>query len=228
MGALSRLKPFGEELWIGRAGLSIMGIPAGRVMAVARLEGNALWVHSAAPLDDALRRELEDLGEVRWVVAPNPLHGHLSMGDYRTAFPHAQLVAAPGLPERRKDLRFDVVLGYTPEPAWEGQLDQTLLAGHRWLPEILFHHRPSRTLITGDACWNVERRQPLRVRLWCGRNEGVGPTIAFRLGFRDKGAARRSIDRVLGWDPLRLVCGHGEPLESGARDALATAYRFLS
>jgi hypothetical protein len=222
------LEPFGDELWLSRAELSIIGVPAGRVMTVARLDGGALWVHSPAPLDDVLRRALKDLGEVRWVVAPNPLHGHVSMGDYRASFPHAQLVAAPGLPERRKDLSFDVVLHYTPEPAWEGQLDQTLLAGHRWLPEILFFHRPSRALITGDACWNVGRGDPLRTRLWAGRNEGVGPTPLFRMGFRDKSAARRSIERVLSWGPERLVCGHGEPLASGATEAVATAYRFLS
>jgi len=223
---MGSLEPFGDELWIARAELSLMGVPMGRVMTVARLDGGALWVHSPAPLDDELRRALKELGEVRWVVAPNPLHGHVSMGEYRTAFPHAELVAAPGLSERRKDLRFDMVLHYTPESVWEGQLDQTLLAGHRWMPEILFHHRPSRTLVTGDACWNVDGT-PRRVRLWAGRREGVGPTIAFRVGFRDKGAARRSIDRVLGWAPERLVCGHGEPLASGATEAVAAAYRFL-
>jgi hypothetical protein len=220
------LEPFGEELWVARAPLRLLGVPAGRIMAVARLGGDALWVHSPAPLDTALRRALKELGEVRWVVAPNPLHGHVSMGEYRTAFPEARLVAAPGLPERRKDLVFDTVLGGEAEPEWAADLDQTTLDGHRWLPEVLFHHRPSRALISGDAFWNVDGA-PLRSRLWAGRRRGVGPTFAFRRGFKDKAAARASIDRVLAWDPVRLVCGHGEPLPSGAREVIAEAYAFL-
>jgi hypothetical protein len=220
------LEAFGDGLWVARAPLRLLGVPAGRIMAVARLGGDALWVHSPAPLDTELRRTLKELGEVRWVVAPNPLHGHVSMGEYRTAFPEARLVAAPGLPERRKDLAFDVVLSREPEPDWASDIDQTTLDGHRWLPEALFFHRPSRSLISGDAFWNVDGA-PLRSRLWAGRRRGVGPTFAFRRGFRDKAAARASIDRVLAWDPVRLVCGHGEPLTSGARETVAEAYAFL-
>jgi hypothetical protein len=221
------LEPFADELWLVRAPLRLLGVPAGRVMTVVRLAGGALWVHSPAPLDDALRRGLKELGDVRWVVAPNALHGHLSMGDYRAAFPHARLVAAPGLPERRRDLTFDVVLGATAEPAWADALAQTTLDGHRWTPEVLFQHRLTRTLVTGDACWNVRRDSPLRMKAWCGRRRGVGPTPAFRAGFRDKAAARRAVDRVLAWDPERLVCGHGDPLSAGAREAFADAYAFL-
>jgi hypothetical protein len=220
------LEPFADELWLARAPLRLLGVPAGRIMAVARLGGDALWVHSPAPLDTELRRTLKELGEVRWVVAPNPLHGHVSMGEYRTAFPEARLVAAPGLPERRKDLAFDVVLSGEPDPDWASDIDQTTLDGHRWLPEVLFFHRPSRSLISGDAFWNVDGA-PLRSRLWAGRRRGVGPTFAFRRGFGDKAAARASIDRVLAWDPVRLVCGHGEPLASGARETVAEAYAFL-
>src|SRR2546423_11536067 len=112
------LEPFGEELWLARAPLTFLGLPIGRVMTVARRGDGALWVHSAAPLDDALRRALKELGDVRWVVAPSRLHGHLAMGEYRTAFPHARLVAGPGLPQRRRDLTFDAVLGGDVDPEW--------------------------------------------------------------------------------------------------------------
>jgi hypothetical protein len=219
------LEPFGTELWVVHAPLRLLGVPAGRWMAVVRLPGGALWVHSPAPLDDALRRTLKDLGEVRWVVAASRLHGHVWMEQYRASFPHAELLAPPGLPKRRKDLRFD---GALPGDQWAGLLDQELLGGHRLLDEVEFFHRPSRTAILGDAVWNVARTDPWRVRLWAGRRSGPGPTRAFRLGFRDRAAARASVDRMLGWDPERLVCGHGDPIPSGGRAALAEAYAFLS
>src|SRR3954469_14829072 len=120
---MATLEPFGEELWLGRTPPTFFGIPGGRVMTVARLDGG-LWVHSPAPLDDDLRRGLKDLGEVRWVVAPNRLHGHVSMGEYRTAFPHAGLVGARGLRERSKGLRFVAVL--EEEALWPDALFQTV------------------------------------------------------------------------------------------------------
>ena len=219
------LEPFGADLWVAHAELTLLGVPAGRWMAVARLPGGALWVHSPAPLDDALRRALKELGEVRWVVAASRLHGHLSMDRYRVAFPHAELLAPPGLARRRKDLVFD---GSLPGHQWDGVLEQELLRGHRLLDEVEFFHRPSRTAILGDAVWNVAPSDPRRVRLWAGRRSGPGPTRAFRLGFRDRAAARTSIDRMLAWDPELLVCGHGDPIPSGGRAALAEAYAWLS
>jgi hypothetical protein len=181
-------------------------------------------VHSPAPLDDELRRALKELGEVRWVVAASRLHGHVWMEQYRAAFPHAELLAPPGLPRRRKDLRFD---GGVPGSQWDGVIDQELLQGHRLLDEVEFFHRPSRTAVMGDAVWNVAPSDPRRVRLWVGRSSGPGPTRVFRWQFKDRKAARASVDRMLAWEPERLVAGHGAPFPSGGREALAEAYRWL-
>ena len=47
------------------------------------------------------------------------------------------------------------------------------------------------------------------------------------IGFSDRSAARRSIDRLLALPFDRIVLGHGAPIESGAREALAAAYEWL-
>jgi hypothetical protein len=46
-------------------------------------------------------------------------------------------------------------------------------------------------------------------------------------GFPDKSAARRSLDAVLALPFDRMIVGHGKPLESGAKAALAAAYSWL-
>lgn len=48
------------------------------------------------------------------------------------------------------------------------------------------------------------------------------------IGFSDRAAARRSVDAVLALPFDRLVVGHGAPLDAGAREALASAYAWLS
>jgi len=46
-------------------------------------------------------------------------------------------------------------------------------------------------------------------------------------GFRDRRAARRSLDGLLARDIDRLIVGHGAPVAGGAKEALASAYLWL-
>ena len=211
-----------ENLWVVEAPLRYSGVQMGRRMTVVRLASGALWVHSPAPLQDALRVELDDRGPVKFVVPASDLHGHLFMEHYRAAYPDAQLFAAPGLAEKRTDLSFDGDLGSTPDPGWETDIDQVALEGHR-LNELTFFHRPSRTLIAGDLIFNIGSDRPLLTRLFANGprlRRRVGPTPLFRRGVRDRRAARRSIDRILEWDFDRVLPGHGSIIESGGHDAV--------
>jgi glyoxylase-like metal-dependent hydrolase (beta-lactamase superfamily II) len=217
------VRQIGPDLWAAESPLRMLGVQAGRRMAVVRLASGELLVHSPAPLDERLRAALERLGGVRFVVAASWLHGHLHMGDYA----RAELFAPPGLAARRPDLSFAGELGDRPDERWAADLDQALFRGQRVPPEVVFLHRPSRTLIVGDLVWNVTSRMPLSARVWAGRRPGVRPTPAFRLAVRDRAAARASLDRILAWDFDRILIGHGEVLESGGRAALERAYAWL-
>ncbi len=203
-------------------------------MAVVRLAGGELLVHSPVSLSDGLRDELAALGEVRFVVPASILHGHLYMEQYRDAYPQARLFGVPGLERKRPDLRFDGMLGNSPEPEWSDELDQERFDGHRVagrvLNEVEFLHRGTRTLISGDLCFNIASEWPLKTRLlaWGPRmRRRLGPTVAFRLGIRDRGAAKRSVERILEWDFDRILPGHGEIVEAGGRDALRRDFAWL-
>ncbi len=148
---LSEIAP---ELWIAEQPLRYLGFEVGRRMAVVRLTGGTLLIHSPARLSTELRAALDQLGEVRFVIPASELHGHLYMEQYRDAYPEAKLFAAPGLDRKRKDLRFDGLLSGVPEPEWRDDLDQMAFEGHRRLNEIEFFHPRTRTLITGDLCCN--------------------------------------------------------------------------
>jgi hypothetical protein len=131
-------------------------------------------------------------------------------------------------PRKRRDLQFAGELGDKPDPRWADDLDQAAFRGLRYLTEILFLHRPSRTLIVGDVFWNVTPRMPPSARLVVGWRTRVGPTPAFRLfAVRDRAAARASIDRILTWDFDRILVGHGEVVETGGKEAFEAAYAWL-
>lgn len=55
----------------------------------------------------------------------------------------------------------------------------------------------------------------------------LGPTAAFRLGIRDREAARRSVERILEWEFDRILPGHGEIVEAGGREALRRDLAWL-
>ena len=103
------LTPLAENLWVATRPLRLPVGDIGTRMTVIRLADGGLFLHSPIRLDDETRAALDAIGPVRCVVAPSKVH-HFFVGAYRDAYPHAKLFAAPGLPAKRKDLRFDAVL----------------------------------------------------------------------------------------------------------------------
>ena len=224
---LAVLRELDENLWVGEARLRYLGVQMGRRMTVIRLTEGGLLVHSPMPLGEELRGEFAELGPVRYVVPASNLHGHLDMEQYAAAYPEARLFAAPGLADKRTGLCFDGELSATSDPAWADDLDQVLFDGHRLLDEVEFFHRASRTLIAGDLIFNIGYRWPLWTRLFVNGprlRRRVGPTPLFRSAVRDKGAARRSVDRILRWEFERVLPGHGDVIETGGHQAVEEGF----
>jgi hypothetical protein len=201
-------------------------------MTVVQLSGSRLFLHSPVPLDAALRRDLDNLGEVVFVVSPNKIH-HLSIGEYIDAFPRAKAFASPGLPERRADLAFDGVLGDQPDPGWAAELDQAAVRGNVFFAEIVFLHRASRTLIVTDLVENLDSETASVFGRTLARLFGVGsePVASpeHRLYTTDAAAAAESLERIRSWDFERIVLSHGALIESDGRAVMdAVAQHLLS
>lgn len=224
------LRKLAEDLWVVDRPLSVAGVELGARMTIVRLPDGALFLHSPVALDDRLRDALSGIGTPRFAVAPNRFH-HLFVGGYRAAFPDIRLYAAPGLPEKRPDIAFDAVLTGPPPPEWEGIIDQEHVRGLPLISEVVFHHRPSRTLLICDLAFHYGPDAPFLTR-WLFRLAGgygqLAPTWLEWMLVRDRGAMRRSMERVLAWDFDRVVVSHGAVLETGGREALRRGYAWLS
>ena len=225
---LRKLSP--ERLWVTEMPLRFYGVEVGTRMTVCRLSCGGLWLHSPIRLTKELRENLDRLGPVRFVVAPNKLH-HLFVGDYFSAYPRTRVYASPGLPEKRRDLPFHGILTEAPEPGWAEDLDQTVFRGERQLEELVFFHRASRSLILTDLVQSGHPESPRLTRLATrlnGTYKRPGPPAPVKLGFRDKAAAKASLERVLSWDFERIVMAHGRVIETGGKAMFEHAYSFLS
>ncbi len=223
------MRQLAEDLWVVDRPLRFVGVSIGTRMTVIRLRDGSLFLHSPVALDDTLRQALLELGTPRYAVAPNRFH-HMYIGEYRTAFPDVRLYAAPGLPDKRTDLRFDAVLSDEAPPEWAGQLDQEHFKGLPAMGEVVFCHRASRTLLTCDLAFNLGPEAPWGTRLafrLVGSYGKFGPTLLEKILIRDREAARGSLARILGWDFDRVIVTHGSVLETGGHGGMRRGYRWL-
>lgn len=221
---------FADGVFVEDSSVRFYGFRIQTRMAVVSLPGRRLLLYSPVSLSSSLREELGALGEVACVVSPNKIH-NLTLAAYRDAYPEARFCAPPGLPERRPDLNFEVVLTEEPEGAWQPELDHVLSQGNLFFSEALFFHRRSRTLLVGDFVENFDRDTasgPARAvaRLFGVRARPMA-SPEFRFYTCDAEAAKRSFDRVRRWDFARIFLCHGRLIEVDAKAVFDDVCREL-
>ena len=195
-------------------------------MTIIRLGSGELILHSPVPISPALRDELAALGPVAFVVVPNA-HGRFAEQAHRI-YPSAQLLAAPTPPSGRKSIPFRGSLADQPPAAWAGHVESRLVLGFR-LQEVVLFHRPSRTLVLTDLCFNIQRSSSRIARAFFRANDmwqRFGPSRIIRnIAVSDRAALRSSLEQILSWDFERIVPGHGDVVEHGGPAALRAAWQ---
>jgi len=227
--AADGLVAFAEEVWVDSEPVRFLGMRLTATMAVIRLNDRSLLIYSPVTMTPNRRAAVEALGPVAHLYAPNLFH-HLMIGEWAAAFPSARLHAPAGLAKKRRDLRIDRVHGSAPEAALAGIVDEVRIEGFR-LEESVIVHRPSRTLVVADLVHNVGRPDDRWTKLYARTMGFYDRAAVSRMirwtAFSDRAAARRSLDRLLALPFDGLIVGHGQPLTTGAREAIAAAYNWL-
>ena len=116
-------------------------------------------------------------------------------------------------------------------PDWAGEIDQALVHGSRIMREVAMFHRASRTLILVDLIENFTDATPHTgwalkfwfkyvFRMW----NRPRPAPEYRIGWSDRHAAAKSLQRILAWNFERIVLSHGDLIDRDAHDATARAW----
>jgi hypothetical protein len=223
------LSAVAEDIYTLEVPFRIGGMELGGRMTVIRLPGGGLWIHSPVRLEAATRAAVEALGPVRFLVAPNLMH-HIHMKDWAAAFPEARVVALPGLRRKQPELRIDVELGDTPDAGYAEVITQQRIRGIPKLEELVFLHRPSRTLLVTDIAFHIRQSPSWFTRTYLrlsGTYGKLAPTMLLKSMVKDRAALRASLETVLSLDFERVVVCHGEVLERGGREALRSGFAWL-
>jgi hypothetical protein len=230
------LEQLGPELWTADGGIvSFFGYDYPTRMVAVRLKDGGLWIWSPIELNPELEEKVQALGPVRHLVSPNKLH-HLFLAAWSARFPDAKLWGTASTIRRFPRLDFAGTLADRPPPDWDGQIDQYYFPNSRFLDELMFFHRKSRTAIIADLSQPFSEvflmgHWPLWLR-WVARRirliEGWGfPPIEIRLTFRHRAAARAKLRALIEESPERVVVAHGEIARSKGTAYLRRAFSWL-
>jgi hypothetical protein len=129
-------------------------------------------------------------------------------------------------------LKFDDELRDEADPAWATDIDQVIFHGSVAMEEVVFFHRQSRCAIVCDL---IQRHPEVNMTGWKGRlmrmdslvgEQGSTPR-EWRASFLKRGAARVAREKLLSWNPERLLIAHGDCAQTGASEIITDALSWI-
>ncbi|MBE9032507.1 DUF4336 domain-containing protein [filamentous cyanobacterium LEGE 11480] len=229
------LNKIAENLWTVDYPLKFMGLPIETRMSVIRVNQRELVVVSPIQVSDELVAALAELGEVKYIIAPNLYH-HLFAAAFAASYPEAQFWVVDGMQAKRPDLKPD---RYLTEPAGDVAADVHYrnfpafrvrdLPGNMPFNEYVFLHRPSRSLILTDTAFHFGPESHWSVRLLAkalGIYGKLQPSQLERWALRDPVSAEATIREILSWDFDRVIMAHGSIIESQGKRRLQAGYEW--
>ncbi|HEY4375097.1 MAG TPA: DUF4336 domain-containing protein [Burkholderiales bacterium] len=235
---LGDLKPVAADVWIAdgpeiRLCYGPLRMPFPTRMTVVRLSGGGVWVHSPIELDAKLAARVESLGRVAYLVAPNTIH-YWWVRDWKERFPGAEVWSVPRLAARAQGrMPAYQALGPRAPQAWCDEIDQVTVEGSA-LMEAVFFHRPSATLIITDLIENFEddrfESRFYRVLAHLGGvidPDGRAPCDLRATFRRSRPQMRAAVERMIAWNPERVIIAHGRWYTSKGTDELKRAFRWV-
>lgn len=160
------------------------------------------------------------------IVAPNNFH-HMYINSAAELFPKAKLLAAPGLQQKRADIKWSSSLD---EESWpyQNELQMIFVGGAPKYNECVFYHKPTRTLITTDLFFNFKNLSNnfgnLIYKIMGSFNKPAVSRL-LKILTRDKVRLKKDLARVLELDFDRLVMAHGEIVEAGGKEIFIAALK---
>jgi hypothetical protein len=206
-------------------------------MTVIRLENRELAVISPIQIDGAMASQLDELGTVSHIIAPNLYH-YLFAANFKQLYPNAIFWAAPGLAVKKPDLQVDRAIDREGNSFCNG-LEYVFFDGFRTvslngfdsLNECVFFHAASRTLILTDTAFHFDETFPIITQFASrvvGGYKSLSPSLLERVATKEKNKVRKSVEKILGWDFDRVIVAHGSIIEHQGKQKFKAGYeQFL-
>lgn len=235
---INTLKRVCDDVWIVDGPVIRFGMPWPKMpfptrMTIIRTADDALLVHSPTVLVPSLAAEVESIGTPRWIIGPNRIH-YWWIPDWKAAYGAADVYLAPRVVEQaRGRIDFQVsALDRDGGYPWSSEIETLPVTGS-FMTEVEFFHRASRTLVLTDfiESFEAQKLSPL-VRLVARLGGVLHPDGQMprdmRLTFsKHQAALRAAVEKMIAWDPERIIFAHGKWYERNGAEELRRAFRWL-
>lgn len=219
-----------DRIWLQEYPVRYAGARFNSRMTVIRLLSGELFIHSPCDMDERTKRSINRLGQVAFIVAPGTYH-YLHVASAQKAFPEAETIICPGIERKQPGIEFDWLLADQPDPRWANDFDQVLVRGNKYIWEVAFFHKATKTLLLvdlienfTDATEDVSRSLKLWWKIVFHMWDNPKPAPEYQLGWKDKKAAAKSLQRILNWDFEKIIMAHGELIEENAKSIVRQAW----
>jgi hypothetical protein len=230
------LKEINKDIWVAEQPLKYFGLSVGTRMTIIRLKNGELIVISPIQVDEVAIAQINELGNVSYIIAPNLYH-HLFVADFKAIYPQAKLWIAPGLESKILNLSFDKIIG-DGRDLFIDEVECLLFDGFKTLSlngissvnECIFYHRDSQTLILTDAALHFDESYPLLTQFVTraiGGYKKLSPTLLDKIGTTEKEKVKASVQKVIAWDFKRVIVAHGSIIEKEAKQKFIEGYEWF-
>jgi len=223
---------------------------------IVKLASGNLAVFSPVALTETVKKELSGFGngQIKYIAALDQEH-HIFLEPWHKLFPDARVIGPETLPGYRDTQGY----GMIPKENWtlfkkgdqgswkvseefDAEFDAEYVSAHA-NQELVFNHKPSRTLIEADYLFNLPATEqfsktglnPLSGYLtrWFGalqntRGEATWQKrlIWYALSSSDRPGFNKSTGRIAQWDFDRIVPCHGDVIESGGKGTFEKVFKW--
>lgn len=229
------MKDLGENIWVHEDAMSLAGSKLRLRMTIVKLLSGNLWVHSPTALSSELKKEIEALGSVKFIVGPNNGH-NIWLSEWQDAFPDAALFVTPGIPKKVEIKNYQIIdEGH--ENIWEADFEHARMPGVPFFEESVFLHKSTKSLIVADLIQNHSDKRPAGFAGFMTRfvfepigfkGMCVAPPLKMDFMHKDKANFCLFIKKIKTWDFDRIVVTHGDIIDADAKQVFASlCERFI-
>lgn len=223
------IKNISQNIWVKESHFKALGCKGSTRMTLIKTT-QGLLIHSPVNLDDAEINEINTIGKVTHIVAPNLFH-HMYFAQCAEIFPDATCWAPQGLAQKTSYLPAHKILDATKPIFNKDELRQLEMNGHK-LNETIFFHPASATLITADFIYNYRAEQHTAEKLFfrlLNCYDKVAVPFYHSMSITDKPIFSQSLTDIYNLPIKRIIMSHGRIIESPqAAEQFKSAWKKIS
>ena len=218
------MKQLEHNIWTHEDSMPLAGTKLGLRMTVVKLKDGGLWVHSPTDMTEQLKAQVDELGQVAFIVAASNGHnGWIKM--WQSAYPDAQVHVSAGIVDKI-GLENYQLLDVTNKNPWADDFTMATMPSVPFFNESVFCHLASKSLIVTDLIQHYQPETVIGIKAKLVKSlfgiigfkgKCVAPPLKWGFVRKDKPGFSAFIEQINQWDFNKIIVTHGDNIDTDAK-----------